>query len=91
MTGRPDPAATAGHGADETILDTSGQKCPIPVLLARRALKPVPPGGVLRVIATDPGARADFRSFCETTGDELLSVAEEGERLIFRIRKAPAV
>jgi tRNA 2-thiouridine synthesizing protein A len=73
---------------EDTVLDASGQKCPLPVLLARRAMKPVPPGGVLRVIATDPGARDDFRSFCDTTGDTLLSVDEEGERLIFRIRKA---
>src|SRR5256885_11516111 len=39
-----------------TTLDAAGLLCPLPVLKARRALKAVPPGGILEVLATDPGA-----------------------------------
>jgi tRNA 2-thiouridine synthesizing protein A len=71
-----------------TILDTSGMLCPLPVLKARRALKPLPPGAVLEVIATDPGAIKDFEHFCNTTGCELLeSKQEAGGILRFRLRK----
>lgn len=71
-----------------TTLDTSGMLCPLPVLKARRALKPLPPGAVLEVIATDPGAVKDFQHFCNTTGCELLETKEEaGGILRFRLRK----
>ena len=49
-------------------LDAQGLKCPLPVLKARKALKAVAPGGLLRVLATDPGASKDFIHFCDATG-----------------------
>lgn len=72
----------------ETLLDAKGLKCPLPVLRARKALKPLPAGAVLLVEATDPSALQDFRNFCDTTGDELLEARQDGELYIFRIRKA---
>jgi tRNA 2-thiouridine synthesizing protein A len=73
--------------AVEATLDARGLKCPLPVLKARRALKEVPAGGRLRVLATDPGAVKDFAHFCETTGCELLESGQEGEVLTFVLRK----
>ncbi len=49
-------------------LDTSGLKCPLPVLKARRALAKTPAGGLLRVLATDPGALKDFEVMCTQAG-----------------------
>jgi tRNA 2-thiouridine synthesizing protein A len=74
--------------ADPVILDASGLKCPLPVLKARKAMRDVPAGGVLRVIATDPGAPKDFEHFCKTTGHQLLTQREEAGVLTFDIRKA---
>jgi tRNA 2-thiouridine synthesizing protein A len=71
----------------ETILDARGLKCPLPVLKARRALKDVPAGGFLRVLATDPGATKDFAHFCETTGCVMVETGREGEVLRFVLRK----
>ncbi len=72
----------------ETFLDTKGLKCPIPVLRARRAMKPLGAGEVLEIHATDPSSVQDFRAFCETTGDELLESREDEGVYVFRIRKA---
>jgi tRNA 2-thiouridine synthesizing protein A len=73
--------------ADAT-LDATGLLCPLPVLKARRLLRDVPAGGILEVLATDPGAIKDFEHFCKTTGCELLSVGEEsGGVLRFRLKK----
>lgn len=58
------------------------------MLRARKAMKGVDAGGLLEVKATDPGAVADFKSFCETTGNELLDSREEDGVFVFRIRKA---
>jgi tRNA 2-thiouridine synthesizing protein A len=72
--------------ADAT-LDATGLLCPLPVLKARRALRDVPAGGILDVLATDPGATKDFEHFCRTTGCELLEAGEEDGVLRFRLRK----
>ncbi|MEQ8356424.1 MAG: sulfurtransferase TusA family protein [Kiloniellaceae bacterium] len=71
-----------------TLLDATGLRCPLPVLRARKAMKSVAAGGVLEVKATDPGAVADFQSFCETTGDELMDWRENDGVFVFQIRKA---
>lgn len=72
----------------DAFLDAKGLKCPIPVLRARRAMKPLATGDILKVEATDPTSVQDFRAFCETTGDELLESREESGVYHFRIRKA---
>ena len=52
------------------VLDTKGLNCPLPVLKAKRALKNVPVGEILTVVATDPASTIDFRHFCMTSGHE---------------------
>jgi tRNA 2-thiouridine synthesizing protein A len=71
----------------DSILDATGLLCPLPVLKARRALREVPPDGVLEVLATDPGAVKDFEHFCHTTGCELLAASETDGVLRFRLKK----
>lgn len=70
-----------------TILDTKGLKCPLPVLRARKAMKPLEPGAVLEVHATDPSSVQDFANYCETTGDELLESRQDEDVFVFQIRK----
>lgn len=74
----PEPAAE---------LDATGLKCPMPVLRARRALKPLAAGDVLRLLADDPAAAKDIPAFCETTGATLLAADQDGDVLRFLIRK----
>jgi tRNA 2-thiouridine synthesizing protein A len=72
----------------DTTLDATGLLCPLPVLKARRALRSVSPGGILEVLATDPGATKDFQHFCQTTGCELLESGEQpGGVLRFLLKK----
>lgn len=61
--------------ADET-LDATGLLCPLPVLKARKRLKGMAPGAVLRLIATDPAALIDVPHFCAESGNELLGIEE---------------
>ena len=74
-------------GGDPIILDCKGLKCPLPVLKARKAMKGLAAGDVLRVLATDPGAVGDFAHFCEVTGNRLLAHRDEDGVLIFDIAK----
>ncbi len=70
------------------ILDTTGLKCPLPVLKAKRAMKALAAGQQLTVLATDPDSPKDFAAFCETTGDELVEWSEAGGVFTYLLRKA---
>jgi len=71
----------------DASLDATGLKCPLPVLKAKRSIKPLAAGDILEVRATDPGAVADFQHFCEIGGYTLLESREERGVFTFRIRK----
>lgn len=72
--------------ADKT-LDTKGLNCPLPIIKAKRALGEIPVGGLLEILATDPGAVKDFQSFCRQTGHELVSSSQDGPVFNFVIKR----
>jgi tRNA 2-thiouridine synthesizing protein A len=69
------------------VLDAKGLNCPLPILKAKKALKDVPAGGTLEILATDPGAVADFQAFARQTGNELIEHSESGGVYRFLLRK----
>ena len=73
--------------ADKT-LDAKGLNCPLPILKAKKAIGEVPKGGTLEVLATDPGAVADFQAFCRSTGNTLVEHSEAGGIYRFIIQRA---
>lgn len=73
--------------AFDADLDTSGLKCPLPVLKARKRLIAMTPGQVLRLVATDPASWVDVPHFCAQTGHVLLDARAEGAARIFLIRR----
>lgn len=68
-------------------IDATGLLCPLPVLKARKRLKGMAPGAILRLIATDPAAVIDVPHFCAEAGHELLSGTEDGAAQIYMIRR----
>jgi len=70
----------------EIILDTSGTECPIPVLKARRLASKLKDGMIVKVIATDPLAEADFQHYCLQSKYEYLSCQKDNKKLIIRYR-----
>ena len=73
--------------ADKT-LDAKGLNCPLPILKAKKALNDMAAGATLEILATDPGAVADFQAFCRTTGNELMESGQDGKIYRFVIKKA---
>ncbi len=74
----------------EHLLDAKGLNCPLPILKARKALKDVPAGETLEILATDPGAVADFQAFCRQTGNELVEHSQEDDVYRFLIKHTAA-
>lgn len=72
----------------EHLLNAEGLNCPLPILKAKKMLKSVPEGEVLKIRATDPGSVADFAAFCRQTGNELVSSSNEGDIYLFEIKRA---
>lgn len=56
----------------DKMLDARNLNCPLPILKTKRAIDGLEIGGILEVLATDPGSLDDFRAFAESTGHTLL-------------------
>jgi tRNA 2-thiouridine synthesizing protein A len=68
-------------------IDATGLLCPLPVLKARKRLKGMGQGAVLRLITTDPAAEIDVPHFCAEAGHALVSSAQDGETRTYLIRR----
>jgi tRNA 2-thiouridine synthesizing protein A len=70
---------------DET-LDLRGLKCPLPALLAKKALARLAPGAAVIVLADDPLAAVDIPHMCHGEGHAVDSVASRDGASEFRLR-----
>lgn len=73
---------------DIVELDVIGERCPMPLLKAKRALNGMDAGQQLRVLATDSGSVRDFQVFARQSGNTLLSSQEsEGVYIHLLVKK----
>ncbi|HUG41510.1 MAG TPA: sulfurtransferase TusA family protein [Longimicrobiales bacterium] len=70
-------------------LDARGLLCPMPVVKAAKAIRTIEVGQVLRVLATDRGALADFPAWADDTGNELVDMREEDGVITIHIKRLP--
>ena len=69
-------------------LDATGLLCPLPVLKARKRLKSLEVGHVLRMLADDPAAVIDVPHFCAEQGHELVESDTVSLPHVYFIRKS---
>jgi tRNA 2-thiouridine synthesizing protein A len=69
-------------------LDARGLLCPMPIVKTAKAMKELPAGAVLKLLATDRGSVTDVPAWADTTGNELLEWHEENGTFVFLVRKA---
>lgn len=50
------------------VIDATGYRCPMPVILLERALRRMAPGEQLRIVADDPVAAVDIPHFARAAG-----------------------
>ncbi len=68
-------------------LDLKGLLCPMPMVKVSQRIGDVPVGGVIRAVATDPGAMADIPAWAKSTGNEVLSAGKEGGEYVFLVKR----
>ena len=71
----------------EKTLDAKGLKCPLPVVKTSKEMKGISVGGILEVLATDPGSMADITAWTKSTGNELLKTERDDGIFKFYIRR----
>ena len=49
-------------------VDARGKRCPMPVLMAKRAIAECNPGDAVEILVTDPSAPKDFETFARLEG-----------------------
>jgi len=69
------------------VVDCTGMNCPLPVIKTAQAVKSMEPGQVLELIATDPGVEPDMHAWSSRTGNELVSISNDGGTFHVLIRR----
>jgi tRNA 2-thiouridine synthesizing protein A len=67
-------------------LDFTGLKCPLPALMAKRALRQCAAGTVAEIVADDPLAYIDIPHMCRQEGFDVIDVERNGDRVRVVIR-----
>jgi tRNA 2-thiouridine synthesizing protein A len=68
-------------------VDARGLSCPMPIVKTAQAVKPLPSGAVVELLATDAGSIKDVAAWCRVTGNELIEQASDGAVYRFIIRR----
>ncbi|HEX5590468.1 MAG TPA: sulfurtransferase TusA family protein [Candidatus Limnocylindrales bacterium] len=73
--------------AIDAKVDARGLSCPMPIVRTAQAVKTLPSGAIVEVLATDPGSTKDFVAWCRSTGNELVEQTTDGAVFRFVIRR----
>jgi tRNA 2-thiouridine synthesizing protein A len=68
-------------------VDAQGLSCPMPIVKTAQAVKTLPSGALIEVLATDPGSVKDFTAWSKATGHELVEQTTDGAVFRFVIRR----
>lgn len=73
-----------------TLIDARGLLCPLPVLRLQKALRGLPEGAEITLLATDPAAVIDVPHFCAQGGHHLIGSAPADDGATqYHIRRGP--
>jgi tRNA 2-thiouridine synthesizing protein A len=70
-----------------TVVDTKGMACPMPIVKAKRALDGLQSGEIMEVLSTDKGSVNDFQAWVKQTKHELMKHEEENGVYKFFVKK----
>lgn len=77
---------TTPHSHPQVEVDARGLRCPLPVIRLAQALRDLPAGSPVRLLATDPATRIDVPAFCRMRGADLLQVDHLDDHSAYLVR-----
>ena len=72
---------------DALFVDSRGRRCPQPVIDLANAIRTVPVGAVVEVLADDPVAAVDIPAWCWSQGHDYLGSSPTEEGTSYRVRR----
>lgn len=72
---------------EPVVVDNRGMLCAQGILRLMRALTPLGPGQLVRVLSTDPAAEDDYPAWCRNTGHAFLRHERDGTLIVSWLRK----
>ncbi|MCL4412241.1 MAG: sulfurtransferase TusA family protein [Candidatus Thermoplasmatota archaeon] len=71
---------------EATIIDSRGSACPGPITDLARAYRNSKVGDLLELWATDKGVQADTAAWAKKTGNEILEVKVDPDKIVVKIK-----
>ena len=71
----------------EKEVNAKGTLCPMPVILAKKAMDQLGKGQVLKLLATDPGSWSDVPGWARVAGFEILQAEEKDGVYTYLVQK----
>lgn len=65
-----------------TLVDSRGSTCPGPITDLAMAYRRSKIGDVIELWATDPGVRPDVNAWATKTGNKIVSIEDEGDKIV---------
>ncbi len=73
-------------------LNACGLQCPGPIVQVKQRLEQMSPGQLLKITANDRAFKNDLPSWCESTGNQLVSIENMGENIeAIVMKKQPGI
>jgi tRNA 2-thiouridine synthesizing protein A len=72
---------------EDKSIDLKGLPCPMPIVKISKEIKTIEVGQILKAVASDPGSLTDFPSWAKTSGNEILKTDQEGDDIIFYVKR----
>ena len=72
---------------DPLVVDARGRRCPQPVIDLANAIRTVPVGSVVELLADDPVAAVDIPAWCWSQGHDYLGSSATDEGTSYRVRR----
>ena len=71
----------------ENVIDARGMRCPMPLLMAKRALLRAKAGDCIRVVASDPGSWRDFHAYAKLAEEHLKAERVGEQEFVYEFTK----
>ena len=73
--------------ADPLVVDATGRRCPLPVIMLAKRFPELSVGDTVTVLADDPAARLDLPAWCRMRGQEFVGESARDGVPAYTIRR----
>jgi TusA-related sulfurtransferase len=72
---------------EDAFIDCTGFYCPVPLYETRKKINELGDGQILKLVADDPTSEIDLKAWSRTTGNEILRLTKEKDKITYYIKK----